>query len=220
MVLVQDCFRHFDVDKVGKSPVHFTLFEMDATFLFRKRRTTFISWVLLGILFGWRSFRSENIGRHVSDLLNSWIHYLLCASDIKNPMNYTYRRSLYWNCYWQWVKFWLEKKIGTFDLGSTFILLNKGNKSNCCPFVGFHRRSSWLYKNCHWKYWCAGGCPFGVDLTERFCADDHDTRNSVSTTVVTIRKHWLWSMDTLLPIIYWVADGQWVLVWLVLMLMV
>lgn len=32
--LVQPCFRHFDVDKVGQSPVHLSLFEMGGAFAF------------------------------------------------------------------------------------------------------------------------------------------------------------------------------------------
>jgi alanyl-tRNA synthetase len=33
-VLVQPCFRHFDLEKVGKSPVHLSLFEMGGAFSF------------------------------------------------------------------------------------------------------------------------------------------------------------------------------------------
>jgi alanyl-tRNA synthetase len=33
-VLVQDCFRHFDLDKIGKDNVHLSLFEMPAAFVF------------------------------------------------------------------------------------------------------------------------------------------------------------------------------------------
>lgn len=35
-VLVQPCFRHFDLEKVGRSPVHLSLFEMGGAFAFGK----------------------------------------------------------------------------------------------------------------------------------------------------------------------------------------
>jgi alanyl-tRNA synthetase len=35
-VLVQSCFHHFDLEKVGQNPVHLSLFEMGGAFAFGK----------------------------------------------------------------------------------------------------------------------------------------------------------------------------------------
>ncbi len=34
-VLVQDCFRHFDLDRIGTDNIHLSLFEMSGAFVFR-----------------------------------------------------------------------------------------------------------------------------------------------------------------------------------------
>jgi alanyl-tRNA synthetase len=60
-VLLQTCFRHFDLEKVGKSPVHLSLFDMGGAFSFGQVSKEDILSKIWGFLLGELGLREEQI---------------------------------------------------------------------------------------------------------------------------------------------------------------